>query len=288
MAVSSVCSLHLTSVSGTTSESVSITLSEASPEKEFIESRATSASLRACSSRNSASFSLTSAISKSLRSVYSSSTRCRTTSNQAATRFLETGSHPPPFPHRPPYSSNTGLPDTTRRSSPVFLRTRHSPFPFGISPVRLSVPLPNRQAATRSRKLRTWCHAPENTAEFYGRKFPVEFQRVTHVAGIGISAQRRKEISLSRFFKLLRMETALSCRLYIPDYRPSPFHDTAARIHSPGHGLPAPVPACSTSSFFYSSQYSYKIRETFFIGHTFLLFIHPVWIFYRKSCTGPE
>ena len=31
-----------------------------------------------------------------------------------------------------------------------------------------------------------------------------------------------------------------------------------------------------------------KLEKHFLLGHTFLLFIHPVWIFYRKPCTRPE
>ena len=123
---------------------------------------------------------------------------------------------------------------------------------------------------------------------FYGRKFPVEFQRVTRVTGIGISAQRRKEISLSRFFSLLTDGNGISCRLYIliiglhlftillQEYTLLGMDSQRQSQHAAHHHSSIHL------------NIVIKLEKHFLSGHTFLLFIHPVWIFYRKSCTGPE
>ena len=99
---------------------------------------------------------------------------------------------------------------------------------------------------------------------FYGRKFPVEFQRVTRVTGIGISAQRRKKIGLHLFTILLQEYTLLGMDSQLQSQH-------AAHHHSSIH-----------------LNIVIKLEKHFLLGHTFLLFIHPVWIFYRKPCTRPE
>ncbi len=89
MAISIIPAYEGSSFRGITIESVGTSSSNGIPENEFIDILATSASLSDCTRRYSASFSFTSAMSRSLRSVYPSFTRSFTTSTRSSMDSLK-------------------------------------------------------------------------------------------------------------------------------------------------------------------------------------------------------